>query len=95
MPDTLSPGIVIDEIGGNCPVQAEGTIDGTPFYFRARGARWTLSVGGRDVILEPDWFHEEPYGDGPFDAGWMSLEEARGFIAAGAGLYRASLETPA
>jgi hypothetical protein len=29
-------GIVIDSIGGNCPVQAEGSFDGMRFYFRAR-----------------------------------------------------------
>ena len=29
---------------GACPVQAEGTVDGLPFYFRARGGEWTLSV---------------------------------------------------
>ena len=87
--------IRIDMIGGNCPVQAEGLIDGAPFYFRARGARWSLSVGGADVVGSPDWYHEEPYGDGPFDAGWMEETEARAFIEKGADLYRASLAGPA
>lgn len=86
--------IRIDMIGGNCPVQAEGLIDGAPFYFRARGSHWSLSVGGADVVGSPDWYHEEPYGDGPFDAGWMEEAEARAFIEKGAELYRASLEEP-
>lgn len=73
--------IEIDWLGGNCPVQAEGRIDGEPFYFRARGSRWSLSVGGPDTITEPDWFYAENYGDGPFDAGWMPDEEAAAFIA--------------
>lgn len=80
------PEIIITLLGGNCPVQAEGTINGVEFYFRARGQRWTLGIGG-DVVLAPDWCCEEPYGDGPFDAGWMGEDEARGFIEKGAQLY--------
>lgn len=87
-------GVVIEDIGGNCPVQAEGTIDGKPFYFRARGSHWSLSIGGEDVVGEPEWRHEEPYGDGPFDAGWMDVDEARAFIAKGVGLYRKALAEP-
>ena len=81
-------GLVIEWIGGNCPVQAEGTIDGQEFYFRARGSRWSLAIGGVDVIASPDWFYEEPYGLGPFDAGWMTEEEALAFIDKAVGLYR-------
>lgn len=29
---------------GNCPVQAEGTINGLPFYFRSRGGHWSLAI---------------------------------------------------
>lgn len=79
--------LVIDEIGGNCPVQAEGTIHGAPFYFRARGNHWSLSIGGDDIIGDPDWFHEEPWGDGPYAAGWMTEAEARACIEKGAKLY--------
>lgn len=82
-------GLVIDIIGGNCPVQAEGTIDGQEFYFRARGMRWSLSVGGRDVVGAPDWYYEEPYGDREFAAGWMTEEEARAFLDKAIGLWRA------
>lgn len=80
-------GLVIDTLGGNCPVQAEGTLDGKEFYFRARGERWSFAVGG-DVIMSPEWYHEEPYGDEPFAAGWMTEEEARGFIDKAVALYR-------
>jgi len=66
--------LVITLLGGQCPVQAEGTIDGIPFYFRARGARWSFSVGPFSNRT-PDWVHEEDFGTG-FDAGWMTPEEA-------------------
>jgi len=38
-------GIIIDEIGGACPVQAWGTFHNVPFYFRARGSSVTCEVG--------------------------------------------------
>jgi hypothetical protein len=79
--------IQIEMIGGNCPVQAEGTILGEPFYFRARGERWSLGIG-EDPVGAPDWYYEEPYRpDEPFAAGWMSLDEARGFIKQAAETY--------
>lgn len=86
--------IVIDCIGGNCPVQAEGTIDGQPFYFRARGEHWSLSVGGADVIGDPAWYYEEEYPGGPFAAGWMSQEEARKFLQEAAERYLARFALP-
>jgi len=77
----------IDTIGGNCPVQAEGRIGGrTKFYFRARGDRWSMSIGGRDLIGDPDWYFEEDYGVWP-DAGWMPVEEARQKIDQAIKLY--------
>lgn len=83
------PNIEITMIGGNCPVQAEGTIDDEPFYFRARGQGWSLSVGGDDVMMDPKWHHSEQYGDGPFDAGWMPEDEALAFIEQSATAFAA------
>jgi hypothetical protein len=76
------PEVVIETIGGNCPVQAEGTIDGWPFYFRARGTRWSFEVSepGFEACGEAVWDHVESYGDGPYAAGWMDEDEARAFI---------------
>jgi len=34
---------------GTCPVQAEGKINGLPFYFRSRGRYWMLAIA-----KEPD-----------------------------------------
>ncbi len=77
----------IETIGGQCPVQAEGRIGGkTEFYFRSRGERWSLSIGGRDVILRPKWYYEEPCGSWP-EAGWISEEQARSFIDKAIHLY--------
>lgn len=80
-------GIHIEYIGGNCPVQSEGTIGGKPFYFRARGRRWSMSIGGHDVVSQPDWYTEEPWGDGEFAAGWMPQHVALGKIAYAFGAY--------
>ena len=84
-------GLQIDGIYGQCPVQADGTIDGLPFYFRARGDKWSFSVApvGIDPVVHADWFHHADYDEqGPFGAGWMSHDEARGFIQEAAILYR-------
>lgn len=79
--------VVIDMIGGNCPVQAEGTVCGKSFYFRARGDEWRMNIGGEDVILDPEWSYSQPYGSGPYDAGWMTVEEAEAFIKSCADKY--------
>lgn len=86
--DREQQSIVIEHLGGNCPVQAEGIIDGKAFYFRSRGAQWSMSIGGADVVGAPEWYHEEPYGEWP-DAGWIGTDEARAFIEKAAALYRA------
>ena len=83
------PIVLIDSIGGNCPVQADGSINGFPFYFRARGDQWTLSIAhkeSRDPVdvscgFAEGWRYREAYGEeDSFDAGWMEHEEALKFI---------------
>lgn len=97
MPETVN--IVIDQLGGCCPVQAEGTVNGSPFYFRARGMGWTFSVGEDPVEVccgYSEGFHyEEEYGDGPYAAGWMSEDEARAFIAKAAAMFVSAPLSPA
>lgn len=78
-------GIVYDWIGGNCPVQSEGTVDGVPFNFRSRGNRWTLDVGYFEATA---WSYSEPYGTEKFAAGWISEDQARQFIEKAVELYR-------
>jgi hypothetical protein len=77
----------IDWLWGFCPVQAEGTIDGEKFYFRARGIHWRIGIGG-DVVTNPTWGYGESYGSGEFAAGWMPEEEAKDFIVKAVELYR-------
>lgn len=87
------PQISVEYIGGNCPVQAEGTIGGVEFYFRARGVHWSMSIGGPDVVLSPDWYHQEEWGDGPFAAGWMPEDVAREMMRKAFAMYRAARPT--
>lgn len=88
-------GVDIMWIGGNCPVQAEGRIDGLPFYFRARGQKWTIAIGhgalGRSAA-DAEWYHEETYGSSPFEAGYMDIDVATDLIHDSALLYRLSLK---
>lgn len=82
-------GATLANIGGNCPVQAEGTVDGQAFYFRARGDEWKLWIGpADDWFTERAWSIEREYGKWP-DAGWMPRHEALGFIVEGIEAYRA------
>ena len=83
-------GVRVDWLGGNCPVQAEGTVDGLPFYFRSRGEHWSMSIGGSDVVGAPEWHYEQGYGSWP-DAGWITTDEAEGFIALAVRRYRDGL----
>lgn len=80
------PYIFIESFGGNCPVQADGRIDGKPFYFRARGSGWSIGIGG-EPVLNPEWEYYEEYGDNPYAAGWMPQYEALGFMAKAFGMY--------
>lgn len=67
---------------GNCPVQADGVLpDGTPYYFRARGESWAMSIGENPVDIScgfaVGFCHREEYKDGnPYEAGWMTEKEA-------------------
>jgi len=87
-------GITIDSLGGNCPVQAEGSFDAQRFYFRARGDEWEFHAWmGSEKYLEapnPDeWYIEHGYGEG-YDAGWMPQHEAVNFICEAVTQYRAA-----
>ena len=50
---------------GLCPVQAEGKINGLPFYFRSRGGSWFLSIAatpdGDPLDYDTCLYHQEPY----------------------------------
>ncbi len=81
-------GVTIDYEGGLAPVQIGGHLDGVPFYFKARGKHWTVGIG-HDNIANPDWFWGQNYSDAEFEAGFMSLIEARVFLFDAIERYRA------
>lgn len=90
----MMQGLVIDASGGNCPLQIEGTIDGAPFYFRARGQHWTMGIGGDDVVMFPDWVVRQRWGDGPFAAGWMPEHIGQAIVEKCCELWRVSRYQP-
>ncbi len=80
----------IDSIGGNCPVQAEGTVGDEKWYFHARGDQWAIGIHEIDpvgAICEgPGHCISEDYGKWP-QAGWMSEEKAKQIIDTNLKLY--------
>lgn len=80
-------GYTLDWLGGSCPVQAEGTIDGHPLYFRARGARWSLDIGEAFGNEPPLFWYREDWGTWP-DAGYMPDDVALSMIDKAVALYR-------
>jgi len=85
---------------GTCPVQAEGTINGYPFYFRSRHARWSLHVAATkesDPLDDDAWSIIEDY---PvtgvtknllLDAGYATEDECIAFIERHAEIFTKTL----
>ena len=93
--DVTFDGTTIGTVGGQAPVQGDGEVDGYPWYFRARGTHWALSVAevaGDPVQAgwgsQPGWHVACEYGTGPFDASWMPHEEAVEFIGQALAAWR-------
>lgn len=72
------------------PVQAEGTVAGHSFYFRARGDTWRFTVaesegddpsdlGEADMAAGRAWYRSGTLA-GRFSASWMPLEQAKSLI---------------
>jgi hypothetical protein len=64
--------LVFHRAGGACPVQAEGSYKGEPFYFRYRWGFASLGLGG-DPVMNPEYESSMSYGQA-FD-GFLSLGE--------------------
>jgi hypothetical protein len=76
----MEKSFTLDWIGGECPVQAEGKVNGYPFYFRARGVTISFLVF-KDVIFgEVIYNKHEGWGIAPFEAGYIPQEDALEFI---------------
>lgn len=98
----LESGIIIDTFGGCAPVQAFGEIGGEPFYFRARGIRWTLIIaktgsdpvsafagfGDSKILFEDSGVYD--LGDGGYSASYMPSDRALGLIRRCGRIYLAS-----
>lgn len=82
---------------GACPMQGEGTVDGLPVYFRARGASWKLEISAEvdgDAVgvgfgEAPGWIMGADYGSWP-DAGWITGAHARQCFMAAVASWRAA-----
>ncbi len=94
----MSDALVVHWLGGQAPVQAEGTVAGRPFYFRSRYEHWTFSLSEDDEVspVEIDseaagaahgFFREGRYGTRRFEASYMPVKEARRTIRACAAAY--------
>ena len=78
----------ITMIGGNCPVQAKGAVNGRAFYFRARGEHWSMEIGDDPPNFNVEnWYYDEEYPGSKYDAGWMEEEEALALIKKAIGFY--------
>ena len=84
------------------PVQVKGSIDGVPFYFRARWDAWEFGVGDDpiDVMIDEgtrNGFYRsgsyDPEGDG-FGASYMPVEAAKRIILECADEFRRSRGGP-
>ena len=97
-----TPGLTMEVIGTEGPVQFEGTIDGVPFYFRARYDTWEFGAGDDpvDVMIDEGTrggFYRsgsyDPEGDG-FGASYMPIEVAKQIILECADEFRRSRGGP-
>jgi hypothetical protein len=76
------------------PVEYEGTIDGRPFYFRARHDGWFFGVADTideasiaDTLPHGTFFRRANWGNGPYAASHMPFPEAERIIRACAEEY--------
>jgi hypothetical protein len=73
------------------PVQAEGTVAGRAFYFRARGEEWAFviaeqsgedpaALGPEDAAAGSAWYRSGTVSGGRFAASYLPAAEARSLI---------------
>jgi hypothetical protein len=86
-----APALEFEFISTMAPVQAEGTVAGRRFYFRARTQSWAFTLaqnpgddpvelGPEDVSRGAAWYRTGEVLDGPFAASYLPLDEARSII---------------
>lgn len=75
-------------IWGHAPVQAEGTVHGKKFYFRAKYEQWEFSLSESEEVdpvdisfPEQGFFREAPYGKPrTSEASFIAYDEAEALI---------------
>lgn len=92
--------LIIEHLGGLCPVQGEGTYQGQRWYFRARHAAWEWAISPPapptidpvDVMLgweSAGWRTGGPWGDpGGHEAGYMPDADAERLIRESCAAYQ-------
>lgn len=89
--------LVLESLGGNCPVQAEGRFLDKAFYFRSRWDRMQMWVATdskfQDALADNSaWYYEEDYPGEPASAGWAKESECIAFIGRALGEYMKGAE---
>ena len=74
--------IVFEYANGTMPNQAEGTVDGVPFYVHARHGKWSLRVGDYRSSLERTIVAEGSDIRGGELHGWWDAKYIKPFIKA-------------
>ena len=91
--------LTIETLGGSCPVQGMGTINGVPWCFRASGCHWSMAIGADAVGISAGsargWYRREFWGDGESSAGYMSRRVARKHIKSCVREYVREMSAPA
>jgi len=75
--------------GGMTPVQCWGLVNRRSFYFRARWTHWSFEIGEARLVPsvsdedvgQLDFYLEEPFGEGQYDAGYMPFGDSRRIVA--------------
>lgn len=80
--------LVVTWVGGACPTQSEGTMNGQPYYFRARHGNWDLHMGGKAHIFEPEMVIS---GNDP-TVGWMEDGDVIEILRNGARIFSYLIE---
>jgi hypothetical protein len=85
------------DVGGACPVQGYGEVDGFPAYFRARGESWSLEIlplgaDPRDWEADAIWRTGGEHDGDEFSASWLEGQVSAAYIAQAVAAWRSDSE---
>lgn len=101
----LCDGVTVESRVPGTPVQYTGKADSQKYYFRARGEQWEMIIGETvdkcvdasltdDPLKNAEFYCTGRYGNSPFEAGYMPLEQAESIIRRGVRMWRDAREMP-